>query len=135
MNGAIRDAARDEARRQSRDCEHCQGMGMIHVFHPDYTGSTVVEIEDHDRGVVRVAGRCAAHCVCAYGRWMRERIEPEMQRRIPDYQDCLDGRSFYLADDPTAPEDLRRGGKSYAAMKSELGRRMVIKGANRGEAR
>lgn len=113
MSVAAKDAERERVRLESRGCRHCEGAGMTMVFHPEYAGSTVLYIEDHDRGLIPVAGRVAAHCVCSYGRWMREKTEPEMLPRIPDLQRCIDGESFYVVDDPTEPEELvqLRGGR------------------------
>lgn len=127
MSGAARDAIRDAAWSKSKDCEHCQGSGMVQVFHPEYTGHPVIAFEDHDRGVIRVAGRAAAHCICDYGRWMRERTDQEMLKRVPDFQRCLDGESLYAAYDPTDPPDIAAArGLDTAAMAKRLGRGMCV---------
>lgn len=135
MNGAARDEERDRIKKECRQCRHCAGMGFVAVFHPDYTGSSVVELEDHDRGIVRVAGRVASHCVCRYGRWMREKLHPDLREFIPDYQACLDGESFYLADDPTETEEmvqLRGGREAVRRMAARVGTNVGTK-ARRGE--
>jgi hypothetical protein len=38
----------------------------------------------------------AAHCRCAAGNWIRERIPPELQARIPRVEDICQGRSRWL---------------------------------------
>ena len=130
-NGHVRSPERDRAQADSRGCRYCSGEGMVIVFHPQYTGSPVIEFKCHDRGWVRTAGRVAAHCVCKMGRWMRERTDEEMLRCIPDYQKCLDGESFWLPDDPTDTEDMIRDrerdrGGSAAEMAQRLGRQMAV---------
>ena len=93
---------------ENRTCPHCDGNGLVIVFHPAWDG---------DRVGVTSAGRpfpaeVAAHCLCPVGRWIRERVEFEEQRRIPRVEDIVAGRSKWLmkppsrrdaADGPPAP--------------------------------
>lgn len=103
-------AERDQAQRESRGCRHCRGGGLAVVFHRDYDGRGWVEIDAMDRdGEVRpraIAARVAAHCVCPMGRFMRRNNDDETNARIPSLQDIFDGRSRWLADDPTRPDGM-----------------------------
>ncbi|MDR3639045.1 MAG: hypothetical protein P4L84_34895 [Isosphaeraceae bacterium] len=86
-------ATREGAEQASKGCDRCGGMGLTTVWRrlpvPERTPATV-----------------AAHCVCALGRWMRRYWErdPAMLRRIPDLDDVLNGRSVWLAEEPSQIE-------------------------------
>ncbi len=92
---------------ENRTCPHCDGNGRVIVFHPAWDGDRVGKTS---------AGRpfsaeIAAHCLCPVGRWIRERVEFEEQRRIPRVEDIVTGRSKWLMkpparrdhDEPPAP--------------------------------
>lgn len=106
--GKIFDDTRDReaAAFESRNCQHCDGNGLVSVYHPEYQGNLspvnhrASRIMDED-GEVRVVQEpfvaiVAAHCCCTLGRWMRERVEEHIQRRVPRVEDILAGRSKWL---------------------------------------
>ena len=74
---------------------------MTSVYHRLFDGSAVVEevIDSHGQ-VLREPGSVAAHCVCEYGRWMRDNSSSDVRPRIPDLQDVLDRKSPWLEHDP-----------------------------------
>jgi hypothetical protein len=95
---------RKQAMLQSRNCRHCSGGGMKTVYHREYRSNPVTDIVG-DRGeCIQIAGAVGAHCVCPYGRWMREKTEPELLARIPDLQAVFNGDSDFLEVDPTLPD-------------------------------
>jgi hypothetical protein len=85
-------AERDQAFQASLDCPYCGGQGMISVYHPAFTGSSVGMTKDGRQYPAAVA----AHCRCELGVWIRGRNPPEIQSRIPWVQDILLGSSRWL---------------------------------------
>ena len=80
---------RSEVERLSRDCPFCQGNGMVTVYHPRFANDTVGMASDGRRYPTAIA----AHCRCDAGNWIRERVPPELQARIPRIEDiCRAGR-------------------------------------------
>lgn len=105
-------------RRESRNCRDCGGDGLTIVFHPQWAGVRVgrtwrgemehVEAPDGSseyRHVMETTAlEVAAHCVCALGRWMRERVDEDLRSRIPDVLAIVEGRSKWLLDPPGETE-------------------------------
>lgn len=119
---------RDAAREASRGCEYCGGDGTLHVFHPRYDGGRVIWMESEGPGaeVIRkpFPAVVVAHCTCAAGRWMRRSIKDlEMLRRIPDLAAILEGRSWWLAQDPTR-RDTESAPMAAKEAKGRLGERL-----------
>ena len=83
---------RSEVERVSRDCPFCEGNGMVTVYHPRF-GSDSADWSPDGRRYPTVI---AAHCRCAVGKWIRERVPPEIQARIPRVEDICLGRSQWL---------------------------------------
>jgi hypothetical protein len=82
---------REAAKYASRDCEHCGSEGLATAYHPWPS-------DEH-----RVAATAAATCICPHGRWIRKNwseSDPDMLRRIPDFDHVLNGGSAYLAEHP-----------------------------------
>jgi len=106
-HGVIADSI-ETARVQSRHCGWCNGSGLRTVFHPRYDGSGILMLErEDDRGELRkrpTAARVAAHCICPLGQYMRAKVGDD-NARIPELRRVLDGRSLWMAHDPTRPED------------------------------
>jgi hypothetical protein len=66
-------------------------------------------IRGEDRQVLEpTAMEVAAHCVCALGRWMRERVDEDLRARIPDVLAIVEGRSRWLLDPPGRDESDRK---------------------------
>jgi len=117
-------------RRESRGCKDCGGDGMTIVFHPRWKGVRVdrmwngeVEPVDGEDGSTEIrhvmettAMEVAAHCVCALGRWMRQRVDEDLRARIPDVLAIVEGRSKWLLDPP--PSEGVVGGASRFAHKA-----------------
>jgi len=108
--------SREKAASQSHNCQYCSEngathrrypdetllggvgstpQGMVPVYHPMYDSSRTVQV---DGGTY--AARVSAHCICAFGRWMRNKTDPDTVRRIPDLADVISRRSRYVLDDP-----------------------------------
>lgn len=112
MNGVDPELLR--VRRESRNCQTCGGDGLVIVFHPRWAGVRVAsifsgEVEQAEAadGTVEyrhvheaTAMEVAAHCVCALGRWMRQRVDEDVRGRIPDVEAIVDGRSRWLLEPP-----------------------------------
>jgi hypothetical protein len=90
-------------------CEWCHSSGLVRAFHRQYAGSQTVYVERADRdGEVhtrRMPGSIAAHCSCSLGAWMRERLEIELQRRIPTLSDVINGRVPYVLERPDTDDE------------------------------
>lgn len=93
-------------RRDSRNCRTCGGDGLAIVFHPRWAGSRVSRIwngeidDDGNQVVVPTAMEVAAHCICALGRWIRERTDRDMLPFIPDVERIVEGSSQWLLEQP-----------------------------------
>lgn len=96
--------ARTEMDRQMQDamarsacCPYCEGRGMTRVVRPEWKGGSIglVPIPGRPGQVERAAVAVNAHCICPFGRWMRWRLDSDMQDRIPDLSDVLEGRSIW----------------------------------------
>lgn len=124
---------RERAALDSRGCPRCGGGGLVTVYHPRYDGRHVVVVEAADaRGELRRVqqpGTAAAHCACPVGRWMRARVGMDVARRMPDLCDVLDGKSRWLADDPTLGDVAMPEG---ATTHRELWR-AIVEAMRRGE--
>ena len=83
---------RSEVERASRDCPFCEGHGMVTVYHPRFGSDS----PDQSQEARRYPTAIAAHCRCAAGKWIRERVPPEIQARIPRVEDICLGRSRWL---------------------------------------
>lgn len=83
---------------EHRNCPHCDGHGLVIVFHPAHRGERVGKTSSGRPFPAEVA----AHCLCAVGQWYRERVDVEEQRRIPRVEDILAGRSRWLMAPPPA---------------------------------
>lgn len=111
-------------------CGRCGGSGVVTVFHPRYTGSVVIAVDvAGPGGEVRKAqqpGRVAAHCVCPMGRWVRSKLDVETSRRMPDLGDVLEGKSRWLAEDPSVAEviEFPEGVAGYRGAWRELAARL-----------
>jgi hypothetical protein len=82
---------REAAKYASRDCPHCGGEGLATAYHPWPSA-------EH-----RVAPTSAAYCICPHGRYIKHvhsEHNPELLRRIPDFDHVLNGGSVYLAEHP-----------------------------------
>jgi hypothetical protein len=109
--------SQDKAATESRNCPYCssQGagnwtgaMGFVYVYHPLYYGSRVLNREDTPEAIRHpIKAIVHAHCVCALGRWMKERTPKGL---VVDLQDVLDRRSRWLLDDPS--DDNRARGRA-----------------------
>ncbi len=86
------------AEADSRDCEDCQGDGMVRVYAPGYDGSCALRRDNAGRPFV---ARTMAHCRCPLGRFIRASWPEDMVRRTPDLIDILNGHSPWLEVDPT----------------------------------
>jgi len=130
------DMSRKQAEESSRDCAQCDGGGYVPVYHPRYTGSTTVTIASGPGRTATIAGRVNAHCVCALGRWMRERIRitaPELLGRIPDLIEVFKGRSEWLAEDPCeGTESVAVTAPTGAPTPSEFARSTAREGQDNG---
>jgi hypothetical protein len=96
---------KESAVAASRNCGHCCGMGM-----------TVVYLKAS--APAPSPRTCAAHCVCAHGRWMRNQCRKQNAddlAKIPDLALVLTGNSAWaddeafngVADDEAAAVDFR----------------------------
>ena len=83
---------RSRLEMENRGCRHCGGNGMAIVFHPRWSGGR------HLDGAY--PAEVAAHCSCPLGCWMRDRTDPQLQRRIPWIADIEAGRSRWLLSPP-----------------------------------
>lgn len=90
---------RAEVERLSRDCPFCAGNGMVTVYHPRFAADSIGNAQYGRRYVTTIA----AHCRCDLGNWMRERVPPELQARIPRVEDICLARSRWLLI-PPGPE-------------------------------
>jgi hypothetical protein len=126
MSGAATDQTRDDAQAQSRHCEFCSGSGQATIYDRDFDGRRVVEREVIIRGEIKPAYPYAmlitAHCICAMGRWLRSKAEPDVMRRIPDMCDVLAGRTRWTAQDPTGDRPYNPGLSGGGAVKVKDGR-------------
>ncbi len=93
---------RSEVERVSRDCPFCEGNGMVTVYHPTFTDDPVGQAADGRRYPTAIA----AHCRCDAGNWIRERVPPELQARIPRVEDICLGRSRWLLIPRGAEHDM-----------------------------
>jgi hypothetical protein len=93
---------RSEVERLSRDCPFCEGNGMVTVYHPRFAADSVGNSQDGRRYATAIA----AHCRCDAGNWIRERVPPELQARIPRVEDICLGRSRWLLIPPGPEHDL-----------------------------
>lgn len=112
MSGAATDQTRDDAQARSRHCEYCSGSGQAVVYDRDFDGRRVVERDVIIRGEIKrstYAMVVTAHCICAMGRWLRSKTDPDLLRRVPDMTYVLAGTTRWLAADPTGdrPYDPR----------------------------
>lgn len=89
---------RDLAAQVSRDCEFCNGTGLVPVYHPTYRGDAINVTQDGRR----YAATTAAHCSCRLGVWMREHVPEDVQRRIPRVEDIVCRFSRWLLEPPEA---------------------------------
>lgn len=96
---------RDTAVAASRDCEWCEGTGIVFVFHRRYEGSPIVTVESRDGSKRHFVGRASKMCRCDYGRWMLNRIR-NTDRHLADRLDGVDAviedRSEFVAYDPSS---------------------------------
>lgn len=101
MSNAPVPGDRPSAEGQSRGCVHCEGQGLVTVYHPlhDGSGGRIIQAADGRRRTIPT--RVMAHCDCPLGRWMRSKTTEDMLARIPMLADVLAGRSRWLAYDPT----------------------------------
>jgi hypothetical protein len=83
----------------STRCPRCLS-GFALLFHPQFTGSNVLEIEREDKTIKRIPAVIAAHCVCPIGRWKRERASDEVRERIPDLAEVDAGKFLWLTENP-----------------------------------
>lgn len=93
---------RSEVERLSRDCPFCEGNGMVPVYHPRFAADSIGTATDGRRYPTTIA----AHCRCDIGNWIRERVPPELQARIPRIEDICLGRSRWLLIPPGPEEDM-----------------------------
>lgn len=97
-------SARETAMAASAGCEHCDGSGIVFVFHAEYQGDPIIVAEQADGTVRRFLGRASKMCRCDYGRWVLNRIR-DADRRLADRLDGIDavieGRSRWLLEDPS----------------------------------
>lgn len=95
--------------RPSESCEWCNFSGLITVYHREYRGHPTIHVEHVDRfGEIhtqRVPGTLAAHCSCALGSWMRDRLDIAERRRFPLFSDVINGRSAYVFERPDLEDD------------------------------
>ena len=82
---------REQALAESKNCLDCGGAGLLTVYHP------------HPDPARRVAPSAPAHCVCAFGRWMRRTLMKDDElsaKRIVDLEDVQFGRAGWLLEPP-----------------------------------
>lgn len=104
-------SSRDAALLASKDCPHCGGCGLAVAYHPWPDAAKAI------------APTTAAHCVCAYGRWIRrthQEKNPELLRRIPDFGRVLDGATVYLPENPAFAGLVEEGSESGPLRPSEM---------------
>ena len=94
------DSERVAAELASRDCPFCRGQGLVTVYHPQFVGNPIEAAKDGRR----YSAMTAAHCRCALGVWIRDRLPPEIQARIPRVEDICRGRSSWLLESPLEKE-------------------------------
>ena len=95
---------RQGAADQSKYCQHCGGSGLRIVYHPRYDGCAVVT-RNFKAGAVKEPGHVAATCMCAMGLWIRNNIDDDVRKRMPENEKILNGQSAWLYDDPTSSPD------------------------------
>jgi hypothetical protein len=83
-----------QAEAASRSCKHCGGSGQAMIYHPLYDGNPTRKAIRDDGTWTQTAARVVAHCVCPMGRWLRERTDKDVIKRIPDFQLAIDGKLF-----------------------------------------
>src|SRR5208283_1078958 len=93
---SITTTERDAAALASADCPDCGGAGVVAIFHPQYRGDSVDVTQDGRRFTTTAA----AHCHCPLGRWLRDHLPSEIQRRIPRVEDILARQSKWLLEPP-----------------------------------
>lgn len=93
---------RSAVERLSRDCPFCEGNGMVTVYHPRFAADSIGNAQDGRR----YATTSAAHCRCDAGNWIRERVPPELQARIPRVEDICKGRSRWLLIPPGSEHNM-----------------------------
>lgn len=103
---------RDGVERASYGCPHCGGYGLVLIYHAGYKGRPV----ETDADKRQFIARAVAHCQCQIGQWIRERVDDELQRRIPRVEDILAGRSRWLLHDPSEADDLASSVPSRASV-------------------
>ena len=117
---------------QKSTCEYCNGNGLVPVFHRDYRGDPTIWVDrtDSDGNPFkrRLPGVINAHCLCDKGRWMRERTDEEIRKRIPQLRVILEGKTEYQLLDPTEveqPEVSESAREFIAAWRSGFGGKLL----------
>jgi hypothetical protein len=96
---------REIAMEKSRDCPHCDVSGFRIVYHPKYEGKRTVVVQRNGK-IVLQPGTVATTCSCLYGQWVRNHIEPDTLRILPELRRILDGHSSWHYFDPTDVDAL-----------------------------
>ena len=95
-------SAMDIARANSKDCEYCNGEGMVTVYAPNYDGSPFAITASG----IKYASRVVAHCLCPLGKFIRAATKEDVRRRIPEVSSIVDRESRWLLKDPTGDNPI-----------------------------
>jgi hypothetical protein len=92
-------------------CLDCSGVGLVPLWNSQAAATPTTS---------------AAHCTCAYGRWMRSRTKPADVARIPDLADIRENESQWTTIHPGDFDDAELD-RLPASFRRLLAERMRVK--------
>jgi hypothetical protein len=103
----VRSEVRENLESRCANCSHCQGHGLVTIYHDKYQGEPYIRLKRRDGKRKAYALRVDVPCVCPLGFWIKTARDPEdataHRYSTIDFQKVIEGCVPWSVRDPTLP--------------------------------